>query len=45
MTPDKIASVRVRLVGTHAAIAVEAAEKAGVSVTQLVHRLIEGLAR
>ena len=45
MSSDKIASVRVRLVGTHAAIAVEAAEKAGLSVTQLVHKPIEGLAR
>jgi predicted HicB family RNase H-like nuclease len=45
MTAEKITSVRVRLVGTHAAIAVEAAEKAGLSVTQLVHQLIEGLAR
>lgn len=45
MTTEKIASVRVRLVGTHAAIAVEAAEKAGMSVTQLVHKLIEGMAK
>lgn len=45
MSSDKIASVRVRLVGTHAAILTEAAQKQGLSVTQLVHKLIEGLAR
>lgn len=37
--------VRVNITGPNAATLTEVAEKAGISVTQLVHKLIEGMAK
>ena len=37
--------VRVNITGPNAAVLTEAAAKRGLSVTQLVHKLIEGLAK
>ena len=42
---NKIASVRVNITGPNAITLTEAAAKRGVSVTQLVHKLIEELAK